>query len=306
MRRTPTVLPTALTLTAGSDGPPEIVDRVVPAEPLAAAAAGLGHANISRAGDTGVVRTLPLYALDEREFARPSVALAAVSVAEGATGPLTERPGGVQVGDRFVPLDDAELRINWSSTLEQADGDPGDRRAQRRRRRRHVPRPDRSRRRHRADTRRPATRAHRPLRGYLGCRRACQRRQHDPVVRLPRPAVDGRPTRSHRRGCCRRDGDVRLASASCRPCSVPSAWRPASSRSSPGGSTPPERCGTSCGRCSRSCWRRLQERCGGTSPRFGIDAGRGVCSPPTSRPKWCASWRIRAVWRRRCPAFEVT
>ena len=87
---------------------------------FAAAAAGLGHANISRAGDTGVVRTLPLYALDERDFARPSVALAAVSVADGATGPLTERPGGVQVGDRFVPLDDAELRINWSATLEQA------------------------------------------------------------------------------------------------------------------------------------------------------------------------------------------
>ena len=42
MRRTPTVLPTALTLTVGSDGPPEIVDAVVPADPLAAAAAGLG------------------------------------------------------------------------------------------------------------------------------------------------------------------------------------------------------------------------------------------------------------------------
>ena len=124
MGRTPTVLPTALTLTAGDDGPPEIVDRVVPAEPFAAAAAGLGHANINRAGDTGVVRTLPLYALDERELAQPSIALAAVSVAEGATGPLTERPGGVQVGDRFVPLDDAELRINWSATLEQQTAIP--------------------------------------------------------------------------------------------------------------------------------------------------------------------------------------
>jgi adenylate cyclase len=119
MGRTPTVLPTSLTLTAGEDGPPRIVNRVTPTAPLAAAAAGLGHANINRAGDTGVVRTLPLYALDEREFARPSVALAAVSVADGATGPLTERPGGVQVGDRFIPLDDAELRINWSTTLEQ-------------------------------------------------------------------------------------------------------------------------------------------------------------------------------------------
>jgi adenylate cyclase len=119
MERTPTVLPTALTLTAGADGPPEIVKRVEPAEPFAAAAAGLGHANISRSGDTGVVRSLPLYVLDERDLARPSVALAAVSVADGTTGPLTERPDGVQAGDRFVPLDDAELRINWSTTLEQ-------------------------------------------------------------------------------------------------------------------------------------------------------------------------------------------
>ena len=124
------------------------------------AAAGLGHANISRAGDTGVVRTLPLYALDERDIARPSIALAAVSVAEGATGPLTERPGGVQVGDRFVPLDDAELTINWSATLEQQTTSS----------RRSTCSTGRStptcsataivaRRRHRADPRRPAPRA---------------------------------------------------------------------------------------------------------------------------------------------------
>ena len=119
MGETPTVLPTALTLTAGEDGPPQIVDAIVPADPFAAAAAALGHANISRSGDTGVVRTLPAYALDERGIARPSIALAAVSVVEGAVGPLTERPGGVQVGDRFIPLDDAELTLNWSPTLEQ-------------------------------------------------------------------------------------------------------------------------------------------------------------------------------------------
>jgi adenylate cyclase len=121
MQRTPTVLPTALTLTIGSEGTPEIVDAVVPADSLAAAAAGLGHANITNVGDAGVVRALPLYALDERGIARPSIALAAVAVADGASGPVTERPHGVQVGDRFVPLDDAELRINWSDTLAQAD-----------------------------------------------------------------------------------------------------------------------------------------------------------------------------------------
>jgi adenylate cyclase len=119
--RTPTVLPTALTLTVGTDGPPEIVDAVAPAEPIGAAAAGLGHANVTNAGDTGVVRTVPLYALDERGVARPSIALAAIAVATGTTGPLTERPDGVQLGDRFVPLDDGELQINWSESLRQAD-----------------------------------------------------------------------------------------------------------------------------------------------------------------------------------------
>ena len=67
------------------------------------------------------MRSLPLYALDDRDIARPAIALAAVAVAEGATGPLIERPDGVQVGDRFVPLDDAELRINWSEELDQGD-----------------------------------------------------------------------------------------------------------------------------------------------------------------------------------------
>jgi adenylate cyclase len=121
MASTPTVLPTALTLTVGNDGPPTIVDAVETAPPLVAAAEGVGHVNITNAGDTGVVRTLPLYALDERGVAEPSIVLAAVAVADGAGGPLVERPGGVQIGSRFVPLDDADLRINWSESLAQSD-----------------------------------------------------------------------------------------------------------------------------------------------------------------------------------------
>ena len=63
------------------------------------------------------MRSLPLYVLDGRGIAEPSVVLAAVAYEDGASGPLTERPGGVQVGQRFVPLDDGELRINWSDDL---------------------------------------------------------------------------------------------------------------------------------------------------------------------------------------------
>ena len=122
IRRTPTVLPSALTLGIAADGAPRILDEVMPTERFASAAAGIGHSNVSNAGDTGVVRSLPFYAVDDREIARPSAALAAIAVAEGHGGvPLIERPDGVQVGSRFVPLDDAELQINWSSTLQADD-----------------------------------------------------------------------------------------------------------------------------------------------------------------------------------------
>jgi adenylate cyclase len=121
MGEVPTVLPSALTLTASPGEPPEIADSVLPADPLAAAATAVGHANVTVAGDSGVVRELPFYAVDDRGIVHPSLVLAAVAEAAGASGPVTERPGGVQIGDRFVPLDDGELAINWAETLSQAD-----------------------------------------------------------------------------------------------------------------------------------------------------------------------------------------
>ena len=119
---TPTILGAALTLDVSGDGPALIVDAVAPLEPLAAAAADVGHLNVTYTSDRGVVRSLPLYVLDGREIAQPSVVLAAVAYRDGASGPLIERPGGIQVGERFVPLDDGgELRINWSDALGDDD-----------------------------------------------------------------------------------------------------------------------------------------------------------------------------------------
>lgn len=117
MARTPTVIGSGLTLALRTDGPPTIVDEIAPVDELAAAAVELGHLNVSVSAESGVVRSLPLYALDERGIAVPSVALAAVAVADGATLQLTERPGGIQVGTRFIPLDNGELRISWSNGL---------------------------------------------------------------------------------------------------------------------------------------------------------------------------------------------
>ena len=116
MSAAPVVLASALTLRTG-DGASVAVDRVAPAPELAAAAAAVGHANVTLAADTGVVRSMPVYAVDERGVPIPSLALAAVAVADGNAAASVERPAGVQVGDRLVPAPDGELTINWSARL---------------------------------------------------------------------------------------------------------------------------------------------------------------------------------------------
>jgi class 3 adenylate cyclase/CHASE2 domain-containing sensor protein len=118
---TPTVIGAALTLDVTADGPPVIVDAVPPLDSLAAAAVDVGHLNVTNVSDTGVVQSLPLYVLDGRGVAEPSVVLAAAAFEAGESGPLIERPDGVQVGGLYVPLDDGELRINWSDELEAGD-----------------------------------------------------------------------------------------------------------------------------------------------------------------------------------------
>lgn len=116
----PTVIASALTLRR-SDGPPRADDAVRPTTRLATAAAAIGHANVSLAADTGVVRSLPVLAVDERGIPIPSLALAAVAVADGASTVPVVRPDGVQVGERLVPVDDGELAINWSDGLAARD-----------------------------------------------------------------------------------------------------------------------------------------------------------------------------------------
>ena len=115
IERAPLVLASALTL-RDVDGPPVIVDDVEPADGLAAAAAAVGHANVTLTPDRGVVRSLPLYALDERGLVHPALSVAVIATAEGASQYI-ERPDGLQIGDRFVPLDDGALRVNWASDV---------------------------------------------------------------------------------------------------------------------------------------------------------------------------------------------
>ena len=116
----PTVIASALTLRR-VEGPPRADDAVRPTAELAAAATAIGHANVSLAADSGVVRSLPVLAVDARGVPIPSLALAAVALADGASVVPVTRGDGVQVGDRLVPADDGELAINWSDGLATED-----------------------------------------------------------------------------------------------------------------------------------------------------------------------------------------
>jgi adenylate cyclase len=119
----PTVIASALTLRreADSPGPPVAADAVLPTPELESAATAVGHANVTLAADTGVVRSLPVFATDERGVPIPSLALGAVALADGASPVPVQRPDGVQVGDRRVPAPGGELAINWSDGISVDD-----------------------------------------------------------------------------------------------------------------------------------------------------------------------------------------
>jgi adenylate cyclase len=121
LARTPTVLASALTLHLSGDGPARVVDRIEPHEALAAASAGVAHANVRVNERAGVVRSIPFYAAGDRGVPVPSLALAGTQAFDSVPRVVTERRGGVQLGERFVPLDDGELRINWSGELTNDD-----------------------------------------------------------------------------------------------------------------------------------------------------------------------------------------
>lgn len=113
----PTVLAAALTLAPQPGGPPVATRRLVPVPTLADAATAVGHTNVRLSPDSGVVRSIPLYAVDDRSFPIPSVAIAAVAIADGVSPTIVERPTGLQVGRRLIPAPAGDLAINWSQAL---------------------------------------------------------------------------------------------------------------------------------------------------------------------------------------------
>lgn len=92
------------------------VTRPVPA--VAAAASGIGHANVTPDAADGIVRSLPVAVEGPDGEFLPSLALAAIARLEDSPPTVTLRPNGVQVGDRLVPARESGLlEINYTEAL---------------------------------------------------------------------------------------------------------------------------------------------------------------------------------------------
>ena len=112
------VLSLAAEVDPGDDDLPVATSLVGPTDQLGGAAAGVGHAAMYTTPADGVIRSLPLVVEAPDRQLLPSLSLATVMAAEGATGPVTLRPDGVQVGDRVVPTTGGyEMRLNFSDGL---------------------------------------------------------------------------------------------------------------------------------------------------------------------------------------------
>jgi adenylate cyclase len=119
----PVIISSALTLEVDGVGVPTISDQVLPTEQLTKAADAVGHTNVV-ASEGGVVRRIALVAATSRGVLRPSLSLAAVAIADGVDPVITEQSGGVQVGNRFVPLEAGMLELNFSPALDKRDAIP--------------------------------------------------------------------------------------------------------------------------------------------------------------------------------------
>lgn len=119
---TDAVLSVATDVDVNGEGIARATDIVGPTDQIGASALLTGHAAMYTAPADGVIRSFPLVLEAPNREVVPSLGLAAVMAAEGAVGPVTLRPGGVQVGDRVVPTTDAyEVRLNFSDGLGPAE-----------------------------------------------------------------------------------------------------------------------------------------------------------------------------------------
>jgi adenylate cyclase len=77
-----------------------------------------GHVQMNADPNDGINRSVPLIAeLPDGQFL-PALSLAALMQYRGVNGPVTVRPDGVQIGDRFVPTDNNHsMLLNFSSRL---------------------------------------------------------------------------------------------------------------------------------------------------------------------------------------------
>jgi len=97
--------------------PPLAVEGTGVYAPFAAAAARIGHVQVNQDPADGVVRSVWM-AVDTGKDYIPALALAAVMQLRGVDTPVFLRPGGVGVGNRFVPTTvDTSMVLNFSDEL---------------------------------------------------------------------------------------------------------------------------------------------------------------------------------------------
>ena len=91
---------------------------LTPPVPKLRESAIVGHANVTPDPSDGVVRSLPLLVSTPQGDLIPSMSLATFERVEGLSGPYTQTPKGVVVGDRSIPTGPRSLlTIAYSPTL---------------------------------------------------------------------------------------------------------------------------------------------------------------------------------------------
>jgi len=109
----------ATNLKPSKDGGPAVAESLSAFAPgLVDARFGIGHVQMNADPSDGVNRSVPLVIETPNGQFLPSLSLAAVMQYRGVAGPVIVRPGGVQIGDRFVPtLGAKSMLLNFSQRL---------------------------------------------------------------------------------------------------------------------------------------------------------------------------------------------
>ncbi len=112
------VLGTEATLKPGKNGGPPVVTQASGVSKDLGSDFSVGHVQVNADPGDAINRSVPLVVETPDGQFLPALSLAAVMQYRGVGGPVIVRPGGVQIGNRFVPTLGAEsMLLNFSERL---------------------------------------------------------------------------------------------------------------------------------------------------------------------------------------------